>query len=551
MKLRKPCGTELLGIVNIFRLFHTLRYLRWVQVTNRLVRRCVRLRLWPGETPSTISPVRRWETIAHLPPSIVSADTARFLNETGSLLDWGNTDKSDLWLYNLHYFDDLHAQGAAQREATHREMIAHWLEENPPTIGVGWEPYPASLRVVNWIKWLLAGNAPVPGMLPSLFQQAHVINQQLEYHLQGNHLLANAKALIFAGCFFGGKAAQGWLVGGLKLLDGQHREQILADGAHFELSPMYHSIILMDVLDLIQLGQCYPGSAVANMSQELRYSAQAMLNWLVGMLHPDGEFPFFNDASFGIAPPTHEIVNYASELGVARSAGGGFAQHYAASGYIAIRQHNQVALLDVAQVGPDYIPGHAHADTLSFEWSLFGQRILVNSGTSEYGLSTERLRQRGTAAHNTVVVNGEDSSEVWSGFRVARRARPFDIALESADDSVLVRAAHDGYQRLRKKVVHRREWYFSPGLLQVKDALLGEFESAMAHFHLHPDVSASVRGNTVELILLCGRRCELQVQGGRLSLEESSWHPGFGLSQPSTRIAVSFSAAEMTTRIRF
>ena len=47
----------------------------------------------------------------------------------------------------------------------------------------------------------------------------------------------------------------------------------------------------------------------------------------------------------------------------------------------------------------------------------------MNSGTSEYGLGEERQRQRGTAAHNTVVIDGENSSEVWAGFRVARRAR--------------------------------------------------------------------------------------------------------------------------------
>jgi uncharacterized heparinase superfamily protein len=216
---------------------------------------------------------------------------------------------------------------------------------------------------------------------------------------------------------------------GLELLDEQHREQLLADGAHFELSPMYHAIILMDVLDLIQLGQCYPGGALGQKMQEWRGTAVAMTNWLEGMLHPDGEIPSFNDAAFGIAPAPIEILDYAHKLGVVRPVADGSTHHYDVSGYIAVRQHNQVALLDVAAIGPDYIPGHAHADTLSFEWSLFGQRVLVNSGISEYGVSAERLRQRGTAAHNTVVVNDESSSEVWSGFRVARRAAAFDVRL--------------------------------------------------------------------------------------------------------------------------
>ena len=78
---------------------------------------------------------------------------------------------------------------------------------------------------------------------------------------------------------------------------------------------------------------------------------------------------------------------------------------------------------DVAPIGPDHLPAHAHADTLSFELSFKGRRVFVNSGTSEYGLSAERQRQRGTAAHNTLVLDEENSSEVWAGFRVARRAR--------------------------------------------------------------------------------------------------------------------------------
>ena len=537
--------------MSIFRLFHTVRHLKPVQVTNRFARRFARPRLWAGDTPTTNLTKRRWETVAALPAFIVGDNTVSFLNESGPLLEWRNPDKSHLWLYNLHYFDDLHAQHASQRATTHRELISHWLEANPPAIGVGWEPYPTSLRIVNWVKWLLAGHEPLPGMLESLYQQAHVLNQQLEYHLQGNHLLANAKALVFAGSLFEGEVAQGWLQAGLELLDEQHREQLLGDGAHFELSPMYHAIILMDVLDVIQLGQCYPGAAVNHKLKEWRGTGDAMANWLEGMLHPDGEIPFFNDAAFGIAPDAAAILDYAHKLGVVRPVADGATHHYDVSGYIAVRQHNQVALLDVAAIGPDYIPGHAHADTLSFEWSLFGQRVLVNSGISVYGVSAERLRQRGTAAHNTVVVNGEDSSEVWSGFRVARRARPFGVVLEQADGAFVVRASHDGYKRLRPKVVHQREWRVSSGLLEVTDTLLGKFKSAVAYFHIHPDVSASIRGDAVELILPDGKRCEVWVDGGELVLEESSWHSGFGMSEMNWRVAVRFSCQEVMCRFRY
>ena len=133
------------------------------------------------------------------------------------------------------------------------------MAENPPGQGNGWEPYPTSLRIVNWIKWALSppeprggfepGGLPVragvgvlqgleghettprqilpPDCLHSLAVQARWLRRRLEYHLLGNHLFANAKALVFAGAFFvGPEGAAGamarepaqWLALGQRLL---------------------------------------------------------------------------------------------------------------------------------------------------------------------------------------------------------------------------------------------------------------------------------------------------------------------------------------------
>ncbi len=541
----------------MFTLFHTVRYMKPIQVINRISRKFVRPKLWPGDMPSIAPAQCPWQVVAALPSALVGDNTVCFLNEEGPLFEWHNPDKSHLWLYNLHYFDDLLAVNARQRADSHSELISHWLTSNPPASGVGWEPYPTSLRIVNWVKWLLQGHQsqghqPVPGMLSSLFQQTHVLRQQLEYHLQGNHLLANAKALVFAGCFFEGPVAQQWLHKGLALLERQHEEQLLADGAHFELSPMYHSIILLDVLDLIQLAECYPDSQLSDYKQAFSDRAMAMLQWLKGMLHPDGEIPFFNDATFGIAPAPAAIFDYARHLGVACGNAVAATHYYQSSGYIALRDDEQTALLDVAAIGPDTIPGHAHADTLSFEWSLYGQRVLVNSGISEYGISDERLRQRGTAAHNTVVVNGLDSTEVWSGFRVARRARPFDVALTELAGSQTVVASHSGYHRLKPKVTHTREWQMKPGSLLISDNLRGSCDKAVAYLHIHPAVV--VTENTSGgycLTLPDGRCCDVRFKNGRARLDNSTWHPEFGLKQPNKRIAIVFADQTLETEITY
>ena len=175
--------------------------------------------------------------------------------------DWQRADLEKLWLYNLHYFDDLRARDAAGRRAEQRALLERWVRENPPGMGVGWEPYPCSLRIVNWIKWALAGGELGPALEQSLALQAEHLSRHVEHHLQGNHLLANAKGLAFAGLFFSGAAAQRWLAAAVALLERQLPEQILADGGHCERSPMYHALVLEDLLDLINLSHLTRGSS--------------------------------------------------------------------------------------------------------------------------------------------------------------------------------------------------------------------------------------------------------------------------------------------------
>ena len=456
----------------------------------------------------------------------------RFLSaerEASAAADWNRPDWPKLWLYNLHYFDDLCATDAAARVAWHRALVSRWIAENPPAGGNGWEPYPLSLRLVNWIKWLAAGNAPEAGMVDSLAVQARWLMARLEWHLLGNHLLANAKALVFAGTFFAGAEADTWRQQGLAILRREYAEQILADGGHFERSPMYHAIILEDLLDLIQLALRWPGVIDAGTVAGWRQTAERMLGWLSVMTHPDGEIAFFNDAAIGIAPNLTALAAYASGLGIV--AGG--LKSALRSGYVRMERGDAVLLADVGEIGPDYLPGHAHADTLSFELSVFGQRVVVNSGTSEYGLGAERLRQRGTAAHSTVQIDGADSSEVWSGFRVARRARPLGMTLDGLDEeggAVILGCAHDGYARLPGRPLHRREWRLTSGGLRIIDRVEGGFGRAVARFHLHPAITAHGEGVFGELELSDGHRIRWSASGGAVRIVGSTWHPEFGQS---------------------
>ncbi len=488
---------------------------------------------------------------------MLGVERFRFLNEIHDLSDagWDDPKLAKLWRYNLHYFDDLNAYDANARTEWHRALLLRWVRDNPPTFGSGWEPYPTSLRIVNWIKWALSGNVLPPGCVQSLAVQARWLSRRLERHLLGNHLFANAKALVFAGLFFDGEEANAWLENGLRILAVEVPEQILSDGGHFERSTMYHALALEDMEDLCNVVAVFshaipPGrkSAVGAWPGRI-YS---MLRWLVAMSHPDGEIAYFNDGAAGVAPIPLELTQYAARLGLSQVAE---ARHeltqLSDSGYVRVEIGDAVVMLDVAPVGPDYLPAHAHADTLAFEMSLYGQRVFVNSGISRYGTGSERLRQRGTPAHNTVVVDGRDSSEVWGGFRVARRARPVGLEIVR-DGGLTVRCAHDGYRWLQGKPQHRRQWSFSDETLVVEDLISGSFRNAEARFHLHPSVELLDSTNDVATLLLpLGQRVRVSIEGGALRTDAATWHPEFGRSQPTICLVVEFHNTMSRTSIHW
>ena len=534
-----------------FRLWHTLWHLRLEQLAYRFLYTFLK----PGA--GCVGPQQRREWTAQpvwpawMSPCLQPNGEWIFLNERGVLKgsdDWNNGEYSKLWLYNLHYFDDVNASGANERRTSHVDLVDRWIKENPQGHGNGWDPYPVSLRIVNWVKWWSSGLTYVPDpWLNSLANQAHALTKRLEFHILGNHLFANGKALVFAGMFFQGTQAEVWLKKGLQILDREIEEQFLSDGGHFELSPMYHATLLWDVCDLVNLGNIVDLPELNARKQSWRKVIETGLDWMQVMSHPDGEIAFFNDAAIGISPNLSKLRAYVAQLGLASGlvphpteAHWPQVRHLPKSGYCRMEMPDHcVALLDVARVGPDYLPGHAHADTLSFELSLFGQRVIVNGGTSCYGLGPERLRERETAAHSTVEVAGKSSSEVWSSFRVARRAHPFDLQVQTDPEYLPVACSHTGYKHLSGRPVHRRAWAMTPRRLLVSDKVTGGQHVAVARYILHPSVVIIVAGtNSWQLNLPSGQRIFVRVLVGRPRLDLSHFAPGFGVVLATQCLAV-------------
>lgn len=508
--------------MNILRYYRTLKYLKPSQIFHRLIFSCYRPKSNLNPPPSLRQAKNNFIEPIMKRQRLLSENEFMFANKLHDISAhniWNDSRLDKLWLYNLHYFDEPNPQ-----------FIHRWIKENPPAYGIGWEPYPLSLRIVNWIKWVLSSNYADAEGLQSLAIQTRYLTKRLEYHLLGNHLLANAKALVFAGYIFSGAEADRWLNKGLAILQREIPEQILADGGHFERSPMYHAIILEDLLDLINIKQTY-GKPVPQLWKEI---IPKMLVWLQTMTFKNNEIAFFNDATANIASDLSALKAYVSRLGFEISTTSDTLLYLKESGFCRIEKNNAILIADIGSVKPDYIPGHAHAGTLSFELCIAQQKILTNSGISCYGENSQRYFQRSTAAHNAIVINQQNSSEVWGSFRVGRRARTSDVAVTEINDTMQISAIHDGYRHLSGSPLHRRTWSMQAGKLLIKDEILGSGEHEICQiFHLHPDVQIEQKAEYEWLLKNSGAQAKIILdKTTKVFLENSFYYPEFGKAQP-------------------
>ncbi len=344
----------------------------------------------------------------------------------------------------------------------------------------------------------------------------------------GNHLFINAKALLFACVIFGLDKHSAIYRKALKILKKELSEQFLNDGAHFELSPMYHALAMEDLLDLYQLVKSLPLSFPR---QEIQEKFLKGMNWLHYMSYSSGELVHFNDCANGIAPAFDQLEDMAKRLGLnwALNLDINF-NYFKDSGFVVFKNETVHLIADIGDIGPDYLPGHAHADSLSFELALKGKRIIVNSGTGEYGLSEERLRQRSTSAHSTIELNGQSSSEVWSGFRVAQRARITEVEITDEDKKLEFAAVHDGYTRIASKSLHKRQWIVNDDSLEIVDEVTGSQNSVQLRYYLHPDIHVEIHDDSILLKTSSEKLAKIKTDQS-VQVVDTTYHDKFGSSQ--------------------
>jgi uncharacterized heparinase superfamily protein len=207
-----------------------------------------------------------------------------------------------------------------------------------------------------------------------------------------------------------------------------------------------------------------------------------MLGWLAQMTFRNGDIPMLNDSAPNIAPTSDQLFDYAKRLNIPPKV-----VPLCESGYRNYENDRLELILDIGNVAPDYIPGHAHSDTFNFVAYIDNQPFIVDRGISTYEANSLRQSERGTEAHNTIMVNKQEQTEVWGGFRVARRAKIID----SYSDFPFVGATHNGYANLN--IMHRRTFRFmSNNQFSFSDFVYknnhDSIDNWQGFIHFHPSV---------------------------------------------------------------
>lgn len=464
---------------------NTIKYLKPVQIYGRVFSKL------KSKIPKNYTAPNKLETNLKLKTDYIKHDPWNnrdtlikgnfcFLNQKLNLSfppKW-NPEADLLWLFNLHYFHYLYLLKDNEKE----KILLDWINKNPIGVSPSWHPYVISLRLINWIREDLKNSE----ILKSIYIQTKYLYHNLEYYHPANHYLENAKALIFAGLFFNKqKESQKWLKKGIDIYKVELKKQVFDDGTYFEKSVMYHAIILVGILDILNI---LPSSN-ENYNLFSQYASQ-MLDFLIHATHPSGSIALFNDSTEEIAPPSNKLMDYAKNLNLNFNERK-VAKYFKNAEILTFSDKELYFIIKGGKIGPDNIPAHAHADIFTFELSYLGEKVIVDAGVFDYQNNVMRKYCRSTAAHNCISIDDKDQAEVWSVFRVGRRYYPKLVELNT-EENIVYKGSFGGYGDLiGDNLFHLRTFNYNKitRLMKVSDEIFGNGKHVItSNLHLHPSI---------------------------------------------------------------
>jgi uncharacterized heparinase superfamily protein len=451
------------------------------------------------------------------------------------------TPPSEDWaveLYSFGWLRHLRAADSAITRANARALVDEWMVFQSRRNALAWRPDVLSRRIMSWISQapLILQDVDVRfyrRFMHSLTVQVRHLRHNLAEARDGAQTLQAAIALMVAALCMGSQERQ--IKASTRRLSDELERQILPDGGHISRNP---ATLIEVLLDLLPLKQAF-SSRNLQPPPALLNAIDRMMPMLRFFRHDDGSFALFN----GMGPTPADLIATVLAYDDVRGEPLTQAPH---SGYQRMRQNNLLVIMDTGTPPPVTLSAEAHAGCLAFEFCTGGQRVVVNCGMPAINRQSWRQVARATAAHSTVTFNNASSCRFRDegSFRQLIGVPIFDgptqvtLSREDHDDSIVLRASHDGYAR-RFGIIHQRAIMLAAGgsKLDGEDVFAptqGRALPASARdefairFHLHPAVKASKHsdGHGVMLVLPNKEVWTFDGHEDRVELEESVYLGG-------------------------
>ncbi|WP_435099647.1 heparinase II/III domain-containing protein [Halorubrum sp. N11] len=432
-----------------------------------------------------------------------------------------------------------------------------------------WTPHSVSLRILGWSRYVAwcdgDDETEVPDRLVRMiYRNALFLANHVEHEIGGNHLVENAAALIAAGVLFRDHDT-GWVQSGRTVLKRAGTEQLLADGGHFERSPMYHVTVLRRYATATDLV-----SAVGLPTTALGTVAEHAMGFLSSLVEPSGTIPLLNDSVHGEAIRAASCLAYCRACSLTPTVRS--RHHPDGSGYRPLSTGDGTLLFDVGDVGPPHLPAHSHNDQLGVLLWIDGRQVLADTGVYDYGANERRQYARSVAAHNTAQYGSIEPIPTAGSYMLGKRT----TVTVDADEPDRIAASHARRSFGGPSYEHRRSVATmasgaesasgagagsGPGW-RIIDRVTGDPDATYTvRYHFHPDVDVSgspvapadaasdadpdpdneLRSGTEWLAIRADgeRIASIRFPGTeRVRLTESPYFPGYGRERLRPMIAV-------------
>ena len=418
------------------------------------------------------------------------------------------------------------------------EQLDSWIDQNPPGQGIAWRgAFEAGVRAIS-IAVALQGLRDAPELTVERYRRIVRVlansawrcwRDRSRFSSANNHLIGEMAGLAVVAILLPElKLACGWEKRAVETLCVEADRQIMSDGSGAEQAVGYQMFAVELLHVVAALLAQRDGGAPRPIAEAIARSS-AFLAAVVGQDDPDPRYGD-NDEGFALRLGPEPVRTVRDHLGIVAASGfgtvsteagrdslgaqwyGAVAQsvrapgfaadsarapttgpdsHFAADGgLVVLRDGRRRVTMDVGPLGYLSIAAHGHADALAVTLSDDGQDLIGDPGTgSFYGHPQWRAMMRGTRAHATVSVDGQDQSVIGGAFLWSQHAHTHVRGVDLS--AGVVDAEHDGYTRLKGRVMHRR-WLIAPPenrAVLIVDLISGDgIHEVRTSWPLHPSL---------------------------------------------------------------